>query len=86
MDGVLSVIAMLGSLVAIGWLLGSSAKPSTRARPADAPSPEHSWPESAIERAGAMDAQTSKGDIAGPGARRQEEGNPMTGRPGAREG
>ena len=40
MDSVLSVLAMVGCLLFLGWLVGSGKEPVTLAEPGEAPSPE----------------------------------------------
>jgi hypothetical protein len=40
MDSVLGVLAMVGSLLVIGWLVGSRAEQGKHARPMDEPAPE----------------------------------------------
>jgi hypothetical protein len=40
MDSVLSVLAMVGCLLVVGWLVGSGKEPGTLATGED-PSPEH---------------------------------------------
>ena len=41
MDSVLSVLAMVGCLLVVGWLVGSGKEPGTLAGPGEDPSPEH---------------------------------------------
>ena len=40
MDSVLSVLAMVGCLLVLGWIVGSGKQPATLARPVEDPSPE----------------------------------------------
>ena len=37
MDSVLSVLAMVGGLLVLGWLVGSGDEPGTHARPGEEP-------------------------------------------------
>jgi hypothetical protein len=41
MDSVLSVLAMVGCLLVLGWIVGSGKEPGTLGRPGEDPSPEH---------------------------------------------
>ena len=41
MDSVLSVLAMVGCLLVLGWIVGSGKEPGTLAGPGEDPSPEH---------------------------------------------
>jgi hypothetical protein len=40
MDSLLSVLAMVGGLLVLGWLVGSGDEQGTHARPGEEPQPE----------------------------------------------
>jgi hypothetical protein len=46
MDSILSILAMVGCLLVLGWLVGSGDEPGTHARPGGEPLPERSHTQS----------------------------------------